>query len=248
MATVLERGGIFFFYRPKIAAGRVSGVNDVQRFYLVLKPADTQIFRRIIIGRKRLPEVGEHERVWGFVDLVTHDPEEIEDELDPATYQTRTRGRRTLPPARPAGEGVYAIVRHDDHTHLAYELELPEDLGPVQHDLNIMKQASVVVTVRNPDASAPPRAGLPAPRRPDYPDVLTQKFSGRRFTDLDPPDFLNYPGTEIVLIGASENVRPELTVDLNPEQETLGSADVFTELRMEPDLHPLRPLTTGHWE
>ena len=30
------------------------------------------------------------------------------------------------PPARPAAEGIYAIVRHGDHTHLAYVIELPQ--------------------------------------------------------------------------------------------------------------------------
>ncbi len=38
----------------------------------------------------------------------------------PRIDQTHTRGEREPSPARPAGVGVYAIVDHGDHTHLAY--------------------------------------------------------------------------------------------------------------------------------
>jgi hypothetical protein len=248
MARILEEGDIFFCYRPRLDVERVRGLADVQRFYVILKPSDKPVFRRMIIGRKRLPGIAEHERTWGFVDLVTDKPEEIEDELDPATYDTSTRGRRTEPPARPAGEGVYAVVDHDGHTHLAHALELPEKPGPVQAELNIGPEASLIVTVRNPDAPAPPRAGLPPGRRPDYPTALAEKFAGRRFTELNPPDFLDYPGTELVLIGAGSDVTRELGLSLHPRQETEQSADIFTQLGMEPDLHPLEPLLTGEWK
>jgi hypothetical protein len=193
MVRVLEEGDVFLCYRPKVGVHRVAGLADVQRFYIVLNPGSKPVFRRVIIGRKRLPGIEEHERTWAFVDLVTGRAEEIEDELDPITYQTRTRGQRVEPPARPAGEGVYAVVDHDGHTHLAYALELPEAPGPVQVELNIKPAASLTATVRNPDTPAPPQAGMPPSRRPDYPDALREKFGGRRFTNLDPPDFLDYP-------------------------------------------------------
>lgn len=40
--------------------------------------------------------------------------------------QRKLRDTHPLPPARPCGEGVYAVVRHAGYTHLAYALELPE--------------------------------------------------------------------------------------------------------------------------
>jgi hypothetical protein len=251
MVGLLEEGDIFFCYRPTVDIDRVRGLADVQRFYVILKPGSKPAFRRVIIGRKRLPGIEEHERTWGFVDLVTSRADEIEDELDPITYETKTRGRRQEPAVRPAGEGVYAVVDHDGHTHLAYALELPEAPGPVQVELNIKPAASLIATVRNPDAPAPetpPRAGLPPSRRPDYPAALKEKFGGRRFTNLDPPDFLDYPGTELVLIGASPDVTGELGLSLHPQKETAQSADFFTVLGMEPDLHPLEPLLAGEWK
>ncbi|HXN52591.1 MAG TPA: hypothetical protein VN943_11700 [Candidatus Acidoferrum sp.] len=247
MTKILERGDIFFLYRPKLKAASVRSLDDVQRFYTILKPDRKNLFRRIIIGRKRLPDVQEHERTWGFVDLVTRSAEQLDQELDRQRYQTKTRGERLEPAARPAGEGVYLIACHENHTHIAYALELPRTPGEAQQQLNIRKQASIIVTVKNPDVDSPPRTGLPSSRKPQYPAALKRKFQNKRFVDLDPPDFLNYPGTEFVLIGASADANEELGIQLHPRRKPKESADTFTELKLEPDLHPAKPLTTGRW-
>jgi hypothetical protein len=247
MTKILERGDIFFLYRPRLDVTSVHGLSDVQRFYTVLKPASKAVFRRVIIGRKRLPDIQKHERTWGFVDLVTHSARELDEKLDPQQYQTKTRGERVEPAARPAGEGVYLIACHENHTHLAYALELPRNPSEAQQQLNIRKQASIIVTVKNPEAASPPRTGLPSSRKPEYPAPLKRKFQNKRFVDLDPPDFLNYPGTELVLIGASADAASELGIQLHPRRKREKSADTFTELRLEPDLHPIEPLTTGKW-
>ena len=94
------------------------------RLYMILSPRPKRSYRLIIIGEKHLPAVsgGGDRKSWGFVEKVASRPEEVEDELDPEVYDTKTPGERQLPPARPAGEGIYAIVRHSGHTHLAYAL------------------------------------------------------------------------------------------------------------------------------
>lgn len=245
---ILEDGDIFFGYRPKVDLSHVRGPADVQRFFVILKPRGKPTFRRMIIGRKRLPGVEEHERTWAFVDLVTSEAGEMEDELDPISYETRTRGRRELRAARPAGEGVYAVATHDGHTHLAFILELPERPGPAQADLDINAEDSLVIMVRNPDVPVPDRPGLPRPRDPDYPETLRATFAGRRFTSLDPPDFLDYPGAELVLIGAATDIGRELGLALHRRHKTEESAGSFTVLGMERDLHPLKPLLIGEWE
>ncbi|HEV7676149.1 MAG TPA: hypothetical protein VGQ12_16585 [Candidatus Angelobacter sp.] len=246
MADILERGDIFFLYRPKLDVQTVRRLDDVQRFYMVLKPERKKRFRRIIIGRKRLPDIGKHERTWGFVDRVTQTAEEVEDDFDPQVYETKTRGERVEPPARPVGEGIYVIARHDDHTHLAYALEVPETPGEAQRELNIRKEASLIVTVKNPDVDSPPEAGLARTRKAAYPHRLKSKFGDKRFVDLDPPDFLDYPGTELVLVGASFNPAHELGLKLRARRES-ERADIFTELKMERDVHPAEPLLTGKW-
>lgn len=39
-------------------------LDDVQRFYMVLAPHGRSFFRLLVIGRKRLPDVDDHERNW----------------------------------------------------------------------------------------------------------------------------------------------------------------------------------------
>jgi hypothetical protein len=249
MADVLERGNIYFAFRPKVEHTSAGGLEDIQRFFMILSPFGKERYRLIVIGRKRLPAIdGAHERSWGFVQKVGRTPEQIEDELDRLTYSTATRGERHLSPARPAGEGVYAIARHDDHTHLALALELPERPGEVQQELNIPPEASYIVTIKNPEVPSPPGAGLSGDQRPDLPRHLRERFRGRRFVPVDPPDFLDQEGAEVVLIGADDDVFEELGVRLDPQHETIETAEIFNDLRMERTAHPLKPLFEGRWQ
>ena len=73
------------------------------------------------------------------------------------------------------------------------------------------------------------------------------RFRGRRFIPLDPPDFLDHEGAEIVLIGAKPGVAA-LGVRLLARHETDATAEIFTELRMEKSPHPVGPLLEGKWE
>jgi hypothetical protein len=182
------------------------------------------------------------------VQKVGHDAHEVEDELDRVVYETKTRGERHLDPARPAGEGVYAIVRHDDHTHLAFALELPAKRGEVQEQLNIPDQGSYIITVKNPELPAPSGVGLSAAAKPELPQSLRSRFAGRRFVPVDPPEFLDQEGAELVLIGADEDVLDELGISLDPERETMETAEIFNDLRMERGEHPLKPLFEGKWQ
>jgi hypothetical protein len=249
VAEVLERGNIYFVYRPKVEQTSAAGLEDVQRFFLIVSPFGKARYRLLVIGRKRLPAItADQERNWAFVQKVAGEPEDIEDELDQMTYSTATRGERHLAPARPAGEGVYAIARHDDHTHLAFALELPERPGDVQKELNIPREGSYIITVKNPDAGAPPGAGLSEEDRAELPERLRERFHGRRFIPVDPPDFLDREGAEFVLIGADEDVFEELGVRLDPQHESIHTAELFNDLRMERTAHPLKPLFEGRWQ
>ena len=72
---MVEHGNIWFIYRPKVRAEDepeqdVGGIGDVERFHMVLRPDGAARFRLMTIGAKRLPDADEHERNWGFVDLV----------------------------------------------------------------------------------------------------------------------------------------------------------------------------------
>jgi len=104
-------------------------------------------------------------------------------ELRQRTYETKTRCEQRQPPARPVGEGRYLIADHDGHSHLAYVLEIPRDLGDAQRTMRIEYEASYVVAVRNPDAPAPPGMGR-AGRKPNLPEPLRNRFGGRHIDRL----------------------------------------------------------------
>jgi hypothetical protein len=247
MADILEDGDAYFLYRPRVNEEQVGSLDEVQRLLVVLRPWRRDTLRLLVVGRKRLPDVTEHERSWWFVDRVVYWPDELREALDQRTYQTKTRGERTQPPARPAGEGAYLIARHDDHTHLAYQLERPSPPGPVQRDLNIAQQASYVVTVKNPRLQPPPGFGRPRIGAAGFPSELLERFRGRRFIPLDPPEFLDYPGAEIVLIGAARDAARELDVDLDAEVEKGAGSTIFDDLRIGRHDRPVEPLLVGTW-
>jgi hypothetical protein len=243
VSTVLERGELFFFYRPRVASTGVHSLEDVQRFFFILKPRRRRLYRRIIVGPKRLPDPALHERFWAFVAEVARRPDELRDEIDGKVYATKTRGIRVQPEARPVGEARYALVDHDGHTHLAYALELPRRPGEAQRMFRIEREASYVVAVRNPEAPAPPGAGLH--QRAQYPPELSERFRGRRFLAVETPELLDYEGAELVLIGARKDVEAELGISLDPEHERLEEAAIFRALRVRPGEVPVEPLSEG---
>ncbi|MCL5091012.1 MAG: hypothetical protein M1514_03320 [Patescibacteria group bacterium] len=248
-SQILEKGEIYFIYSPKVQEEKVTGFSDVERFFLVMHPKDQNLFRLIIIGHKKLPPITEKgEAYWGFVDKIGRKAEEIEDEFDPESHLTKTQGERFRGPGRPAGEGVYALARHTDHDHLIYSLELPEKLGPVQKDLNIEKSASYILSVKNPSQSTPKGVGLEESAEARYPKDLQSEFGSRRFISKDLGQFLNYEGTQILFVSAAQNYYKELDIRLEPEKETLETAEIFSDLKMEKVIHPLETLVKGKWE
>lgn len=247
-STTLESGNIYFFFRPKVGVDKPKSIDDVQRLYMVLSPDQEERYRLAVIGQKVMPEPEHHQRYWGFVQAVGRKPEQIRDELGPETYSTRTRGERYVAAAIPAGEGRFRILRHEDHTHLAYALELPKREGQVQKEFEIEDQASYIISVKNPEAGSPAYAGLSEEEKANYPKRLQEVFRGRRFADADPPELLDYAGTEFVLIGSSEDVKDELGVEFKTENETESSADIFKDLKLEKTDRQLKPLFEGKWE
>jgi hypothetical protein len=214
--------------------------------YILLKPWHHRRYRLIVIGRKRLPDTRRHNRFWGFVRRVFKDRTALNQELGPQVYETKTRGLRHLQPVRPAAEGIYGIVRHGNHTHLAYVLELPTKQGPAERELNIEREASYIIAVRNPETPRPPDAGLDKGRDAEFPKKLQEKFAGRKFASLDPPDFLDHEGAELIFIGAAEDPSREIGIEFKPDRETIETADVFKDLKLPREI-AREPLFEAEW-
>jgi hypothetical protein len=243
---IVEEGDIYFLYRPRVEETEVEGLRDIQRFFVVMKPRGDAPFRVMVLGRKHLPEAERHERIWGFVDAVTKSGGAIEAEFKARRYSTKTRGERVLPAVRPVGEGVYALIARDRNLHLTYELELPQRPGEVQEALNIEPQGAYILSIKNPERPPPPGAGLSAGEEANYPDALQRQFDGRRFATTD-PRLLDYEGAEFVLVGARTNPERAYDIDLEAEHETAETADIFRQLRMSRDEHPLEPRLKAEW-
>lgn len=245
---ILERGNIYFLYRPKVEQEEVNNLDDIQRFYIVLEPHGKQSYRLMAMGQKKLPDVNKKQsQAWGFVESVKDNAKELEQSLRAKTYSTKMRGDRELPTTRSVGEGVYELVDRNQTTHLVYALELPENPGEAQQDLQIEPEASYVLSIKNPEKGSPANTGLSDKQKANFPKKLQNQFRDRRFAAANPPDFLDYTGAEFILIGASDDVSKELGIELDPQQETEATAEILNNLRMRKTRHPIKPLFEGDW-
>ena len=253
-SEIIEQGDIFFFYRPKVDTEEVERIKDVQRFYMITSPEkrNKNIYRLFLIGQKQLPEIVEgrstsKERNWALNVLTTSNSEDIRRELLPAEYITETRGKRRIAAAVPVGEGKYCIVKHDNHTELAYILELPKIPGSTQREFEIKKEASYIISVKNPDITVPGYAAFSTEdKKPKYPKHIMEEFGDRRWIDVEDPELLNYENTQVLLIGArKKDVEEELGIEINEQRETDKSADMFKELKIRKEQVPLKPLLEG---
>ncbi|RWM91874.1 MAG: hypothetical protein EOR84_20055 [Mesorhizobium sp.] len=243
---IVERGDIFFLYRPRVGETDPESLSDVQRFFVVLRPEHATKVRLLVVGRKRLPDAHEHERHWGFVGAVAGSAAALEKDLREETYDTKTRGRQRLPAARPAGEGRYLVALLNGQLHLSYALELPERPSEVQRAFNIAPQASFALSVKNPEKPSPPGLGLGQAQEPDYPDRLQREFRGRRFARED-IKLLDVQGAEFILVGARTDPERAYNVEFDVEKEDERHSEMLRELKMAKSRHPIEPLFSGEW-
>lgn len=244
---VLEEGAIYFVFRPKVETHDPSGLKDVERFAMILKPSGGSAgVRMAIIGRKRLPEIDGHEREWGFIETVDKDAKKLGQALAEQHQDTRTRGERTYPAYRPAGQGVYAFVQKGRDMHLAYALSDPEKPGEVQKAFNIAPEGSFAVSVKNPEKGQPRAAGLSADQKADYPKSKQEEFADRRFAPTD-PTLLDYEGAEFIMVGARRNPEENYGIDVEEKAEKMSDQRIFRHLHMAKSRNPVEPLFQGKW-
>ena len=242
MSDILEKGDVYFLYWPAAGASEVAGLPDVQRFLMVLKPEGEEAYRRLVVGQKKLPDPdaeGGGARYWGFVDRVVQGAREA--------FERDPDADLGGPAPRPAGEGTYAIARHEGHTDIVYALRLPEEPGEAQRDLRIEKEAAYLLSIKNPEAEGPRGVGLDADRKADLPDDLKERFGDRRWTSADPPAFLDHEGTEFLLVAGREDVPEDVAAELRSD-EVPALPVVAEELRLDADDERVtKPLYEGEW-
>jgi len=282
---IQEKGHIYFFYRPKVEHKEAKSLDDVQRLEIVLTPGTVQLSagrkdtkgkqqstsklnRLLVVPRKVLPPIkktGPRNKHMAMIYGVSNSLQQLNEEFRKETYQTKTRGERTLEAARPVGEGVYSVVEHGRHTHLLYVLEMPSQIGEVQEAFNIEKEGSYIIAVKNPTMPPTPDSRLEAsPAADTVPQKLLDKFEDRKWATQDLPDILNYPGIWLLLLGASDDLKQEFGENVK-EIEDLEETDLklfqkahrnkkpleeklFDELRLNRKEFPVDPLIKGTWK
>lgn len=239
MTALLERGRARFFVRPRVMLATARNVRDVQRFFVLLAPEGRRSVRRVVIGRKRMPDPARHDKEWAYVDRVAESFGEALGDVASEGYDTKTEGWRTQAGPSEVARGSYVIRPHDDHVHLDYALE---DV-PAMDDLGLLEHGSMIAAVFNPQAKwrgPVPRGQLAldlpdveddfdGPREPTiYPDELQEKFGEKKFAPLE-PELLDHVGCEIVLIGHEARIdeahgdRSEEAARLRPGRRPAGA-------------------------
>ena len=275
---VLEKGEIFFFYRPKAkviddgSGGDVKSIEDIRRFFMVTataanteneqqqqfdgtnsktpKEGESPRYRLFVIGKKSLPEIRttEARRSERYWSKVGG----IFENPQELTGELLSDEFRKGDAARAVGEGKYAIVKHQDHAELAYVLEMPEEPGEAQRELGIEKEASYIVSIINPKVPVP--AGYPSSEEPpNYPESILKEFGeNENFISLARDlRFINFQNAQMILVGAREGrdvIQKEFGIDIKEEKETVHSADIFSKLKIEKDKVPTKPLIEGKFE
>lgn len=238
MANYVEKGDIYFFYRPKVNAEKIRDQDDIQRLHIVLVADKDNAARLFVVGKKQLPDIAEGEskstaREW-MMNYRTGKPKDIAEDLAPLEYKTKTRGEQEQGEAIPVGEGRYVIYERHNSSRLAYRLANPNKPGKAQKALGILAEASYIISVRNPSVDVP---GFPD-AKPDYPKSLQNKFADKRWIDVDDPKLLDYENAQLLLIGAHADLSGE-------EIDITGKADLFTTLGLKKREWPTEALEDG---
>ncbi|KAJ5780555.1 hypothetical protein N7457_005715 [Penicillium paradoxum] len=215
-STILEKGFIYFFFRPRVNVEDPQSISDVARSFFVLRPTPLGAqfdhgqgpvnkdasCRLMMLPKKKFPTSGK-ERDMGFVEKSGKSMQDLHDSfISSTTYQTATRGERHTEEARPYAEGVYEITSTPRASHLAYILTIPAELGTLQEDFGLRERGSWIIQSKNPKYPGPPVGRLP--KDPEYPQSVLDKFQDLRWVPLL-PEFLNYPNSQFLMIGEAQN-------------------------------------------
>jgi hypothetical protein len=181
-SNILEKGFIYFFFRPRVNIEEPQSIGDVARSFFVLRPTplgaefdegqgpvDKDASCRLMVLPKKKFPTSPKERDMGFVEKAGKSMQELHESfITGTTYQTSTRGERNREDAKPYAEGVYAITSTPRASHLAYILTIPAELGEVQEDFGLQRRGSWIIQSKNPQFAGPPSGQLP--KNPEYPE------------------------------------------------------------------------------
>ncbi|RAL60700.1 hypothetical protein DID88_010018 [Monilinia fructigena] len=217
-SSILEKGIIYFFYRPRVsAANQAQGIEDVARSFFVMRPLplkskiekgplqDNGDARLLSLPKKTWPKRIQ-DKFLCFVEKAGLGIKELKEHLS---------GSSNLPPVTPIAEGIYAISHTDRESHLAYCITYPQ-ISEVQRELGIKEKGSFVCSIKNPKAPGPANATIDNPAK--YTKELQENFRNLRWGSLV-PEHLNYEGTQMLIICEGKSVDSKKDDNNGPEDE-----------------------------
>lgn len=257
--SILEKGLIYFFFRPRVDMGKISSSTDAQRSYIVLRPlpqgakleddskAEDIPAHFLELPKKDLPQKGD--QFMAFVAQGKANTEDIRNRLASNTYSTKTRGERTTPAGRPMGEGVYCIANVQDTTHLAYILSTPTEMGEVQDAFGLHHQGSFIISVKNPQSKS---GGNQLPGNANFPEELQKEFGSRSWLPMK-PQHLDYDDCGLLFIGQKEEAADKIDEEVHEALTKLEDEDsareslkqIFIDLGLSLKEHESKPLIDG---
>ncbi|RDL33864.1 uncharacterized protein BP5553_08232 [Venustampulla echinocandica] len=216
-SSILEKGIIYFFFRPRVSVEEPESIDDVARLHVVLRPLplgahmgdlqDDGKARIFMLPKKVLP-TSSRDRYLAFVEKGGATVKDVREGFAGEEHDTKTRGTRLMdvmddsprvtPAATPFAEGIYAITSTPRRSHLAYQITVPQPLGDVQETFGLREKGSFIAQVKNPQAPGPANASIRNPAQ--YPEEMQKKFRDLRFMPLE-PKHLDYVHTQLLLIG-----------------------------------------------
>ncbi|CAG8816712.1 29632_t:CDS:2, partial [Racocetra persica] len=147
----------------------------VQRFFFVLRPQQQNKYRLLVVGKKQLPP-SKKDSYFLFLEAIKNNKEELLSALQEKHYSTKTRGERTLPVSQCLG------------------------IKATQKEFNLQKEDDFLISIKNPQATTPPRVGLSTKQKVKFPPSLQVKLANYSFAPLTTSEFLDYEGVELLLI------------------------------------------------
>lgn len=246
-SSILEKGIIYFFFRARVNVDDPQDVKDIARTYMIMRPipldakigegpiGDEANCRLLTLPKKVLP-VSSKDRFMIFVEKAKTGFSDLKESfMTGSDYVTKTTGTSHTPPVTPLAEGVYAITSTGRESHLAYIINIPNELGEVQKDLGLKERGSFVASVKNPTQPAPNNASLP--KGPDYPQEILDEFRNLRWKPLE-PKHLDFVNTQFLIIGESyesaiEQRSKDEREDSVPPEEEIEKLEGEDEIRIK---------------
>lgn len=211
-----EGGACYFFYRPRVGLKEAKNASDVAHCYMMLVPDKKDTARLLKIPSKKMPKAGSRSSHKLLFVAKAGSVQELIEYLGQQTTTTPvTKEQHTFYPARLAAAGFYSLFLHNHegsppsgmHAHLGWRLVAPRRMGPAQKMMNLVPEATSVVVVHNP------ARGTWLGIKCKLPEELQDQFKGKRVDQrknipLDPPEFLEQEGLEVLLVGNKPQLEP----------------------------------------